>query len=279
MIGASPVTHSVEEIEAAAAVVRARFGSRPDLAIMLSDGHEALLAEIAIEASIDYSRIPGFPASDGATRDGQLLCGTLGRKIVVVMRGRAHHSDGSSLQHVTFPVRVLRALGARSLLLTSVGQSVNPLWENGDLMLIADHINFLGDNPLIGRHDGRLGARFPDMSAPYDEHLRALARDVASEERMLLREGIFAEVSDAGLATRAEQRMLRAIGADVLGVGAVPEVIVATHAQMRVLALSTIGARTPSSSFEWGEKATIRLPPSDADSRLGTLLRRVVERS
>jgi purine-nucleoside phosphorylase len=156
------------------------------------------------------------------------------------MQGRFHRYEGYTLQQVTFPVRVLRELGAKTLIVSNACGVVRPDWHPGDLMLIADHINLLGDNPLIGPNDDRLGPRFPDMSQPYDESLRAIARSVATAEKITLREGVYVAVSGPNLETRAEYHMVRELGADVVGMSTVPEVIVAVHAGMRVLGISVI---------------------------------------
>src|SRR5581483_8796400 len=193
-----------------------------------------------VAVTIEYGDIPYFPLSTVESHAGRLLCGTLSGKTVIAMQGRFHRYEGYSLRQVTFPVRVLHALGANTLVVSNACGGLNPLWSAGDLMLIADHINLLGDSPLIGPNDDRLGPRFPDLSAPYDESLRALARRVAMEQGITLREGIYVAVSGPNLETRAEYRMLRGIGADVVGMSTVPEVIVAVHAGMRVLGLSIV---------------------------------------
>ncbi|HEY4130982.1 MAG TPA: purine-nucleoside phosphorylase [Gemmatimonadaceae bacterium] len=232
--------HALEIAEAAADVVRARFGARPDAAIILGTGLGKLAHEIQSEVVIEYGDIPGFPLSTVESHAGRLLCGTLGGKTVVAMQGRFHRYEGYTLQQVTFPVRVMRALGAETLIVSNACGGLNPLWSAGDLMLIADHINLIGDSPLIGPNDDRLGPRFPDLSTPYDERLRHLACEVASKRRIALREGVYVAVAGPNLETRAEYRLLRAIGADVVGMSTVPEVLVAIHAGMRVLGLSII---------------------------------------
>jgi purine-nucleoside phosphorylase len=274
----APGTHTVESVEAAAAVIRSRFGTRPDVAIVLGTGLGGLAKEIAVEVTIDYARIPGFPLSTVESHAGRLLCGTLGGKIVVAMQGRFHRYEGYSLQQVTFPVRVLRALGARTLVVSNACGGMNPLWSAGDVMLISDHINMLGDNPLVGHNDERLGTRFPDMSAAYDERLRAIAREVAVQQRVLLREGVYVAVPGPNLETKAEYRMLRAMGADVVGMSTVPEVIVAVHAGMRVLGLSIVTDLCLPDALEPADIATIIANAGRAEPKLSALLRGVMER-
>jgi purine-nucleoside phosphorylase len=236
----APSLHAYEPAAEAAAVVRARFGDRPDVAIILGTGLGALAGEIDVAASIDYADIPNFPLSTVQSHEGRLICGRLGGKTVIAMQGRFHRYEGYSLQQVTFPVRVFRALGIDTLIVSNACGGLNPLWAEGDVMLIADHINLLGDNPLIGPNDDRLGPRFPDLSAPYDASLRALAHRVAVEQRISVREGVYVAVAGPNLETPAECRYLRTIGADVVGMSTVPEAIVAIHAGMRVLGLSII---------------------------------------
>lgn len=232
--------HTLECVQEAAAVVREKYARTPVAAIILGTGLGRLAQEIDVEASIDYGDIPGFPLSTVESHAGRLLCGMFAGKPVVAMQGRFHRYEGYTLQQVTFPVRVLRELGADTLVVSNACGGMNPLWHPGDLMLIADHVNLLGDSPLVGPNDDRLGVRFPDMSAPYDEALRAMARDVALARGIQLREGVYVAVPGPNLETRAEYRMLRALGADVVGMSTVPEVIVAVHGGMRVLGISIV---------------------------------------
>jgi purine-nucleoside phosphorylase len=270
--------HTLEAVEAASAVVRERFDRSLDVAIILGTGLGGLAREIAVDVAIDYADLPGFPASTVETHAGRLLCGTLGRRTVVAMQGRFHRYEGYSLGQVTFPVRVLRALGAETLIVSNACGGMHPLWSPGDLMLIADHINLLGDNPLIGANDDRLGVRFPDMSTPYDAALRALAREVAAEQRIVLREGVYVAVAGPNLETRAEYRMLRTLGADVVGMSTVPEVIVAIHAGMRVLGLSIITDQCLPDALEPATMAKVVAAAGRAEPRLTALVRGVLER-
>ncbi len=232
--------HTLEAVESAAAVVRARISHAPDVGIILGTGLGGLAQRIEHAVAIPYADIPNFPAATVESHAGRLLSGTLSGKPVIAMQGRFHRYEGYSLQQVSFPVRVLRALGARTLIVSNACGGLHPLWNAGDLMLIADHINLLGDSPLIGRNDDRLGPRFPDMSEPYDRELRALARSTAAKLGHVLREGVYVAVAGPALETKAEYRMLRGVGADVVGMSTVPEVIVAVHGGMRVLGVSII---------------------------------------
>jgi purine-nucleoside phosphorylase len=272
------VPHTVEAVEAAAAVVRARFTERPTAAIILGTGLGNLGKEIETSAVIEYASIPGFPLSTVESHAGRLLCGRLAGKAVVAMQGRFHRYEGYSLPQVAFPVRVLNALGARTLIVTNVSGGMHPLWAPGELMLIADHINLLGDNPLIGPNDDRLGARFPDMSEPYDTTLRALAREVAAEQRIVLREGVYVAVTGPNLETRAEYRMLRSLGADVVGMSTVPEVIVAVQSGMRVLGVSIITDQCLPDALEPASVAEILAVAGRAEPALTALVRGIVER-
>lgn len=267
-----------DRVDAAAAAVRARFSGSPDVAIVLGTGLGGLAREIAVEATIDYADVPGFPASTVESHAGRLLCGTLGEKTVIAMQGRFHAYEGYSLHEVTFPVRVLRALGATTLVVANACGGMHPLWAPGDLMLIADHINLLGDNPLVGPNDDSLGPRFPDMSEPYSAALRALAREVAAGQGIVLREGVYVAVAGPSLETRAEYRMLRSLGADVVGMSTVPEVIVAVHGGMRVLGVSIITDQCLPDALEPASLERIIAVANGAEPRLTALVRGVVER-
>jgi purine-nucleoside phosphorylase len=270
--------HTRERVERAADVVRARWGAAPAAAIILGTGLGRLAAQMAVEVAIEYADIPGFPLSTVETHAGRLLCGTLAGRPVLAMQGRFHRYEGYSLQQVTFPVRVLRALGAETLVVSNACGGMHPLWAPGDLMLIADHINLLGDNPLVGPNDPALGPRFPDMSEPYDGALRALARDVAAARGIPLREGVYVAVAGPNLETRAEYRMLRQLGADVVGMSTVPEVIVAVHGGMRVLGVSIITDQCLPDALEPASLEKIIAVAGEAEPRLAALVTGVVER-
>ena len=270
--------HTPSAIAAAVSAIRAQSALVPDVAIVLGTGLGGLAKAMTVEASIAYDAIPGFPLSTVESHTGRLLLGTLGTRRVVAMQGRFHRYEGYSLQQVTFPVRVLKALGAGTLVVSNACGGMHPLWAPGDLMLIADHINLLGDNPLIGPNDAALGARFPDMSAPYDAALRALARDVARERGMTLREGVYVAVQGPNLETRAEYRMLRAMGADVVGMSTVPEVIVARHAGMRVLGCSIITDQCLPDALEEASLDRILAIAAKAEPDLTALVQGVLER-
>jgi purine-nucleoside phosphorylase len=270
--------HARGHIDACAKAVRAHFPRPIDVAIILGTGLGGLADEIAVEQTIDYTELPNFPHSTVESHRGRLLCGTLGGKTVVAMQGRFHRYEGYSLQQVTFPVRVLRALGADTLIVSNACGGMHPLWAAGDLMVISDHINFLGDNPLIGPNDDTLGARFPDMSEPYDPSLRALAREVASQHGITIREGVYVAVQGPNLETRAEYRFLRGIGADVVGMSTVPEVIVALHGGMRVLGLSIITDQCLPDALQPASLAQIVGVARSAEPKLAAVVTGVIAR-
>jgi len=270
--------HTSVRIDEAASTIRGRFARQPDAAIILGTGLGRLGTEIDAIATIEYCDIPGFPLSTVESHEGRLICGTLAGKTVIAMQGRFHRYEGYSLQQVTFPVRVLRALGAKTLIVSNACGGLHPLWNAGDLMLIADHINLLGDSPLIGPNDESLGPRFPDLSMVYDAELRAIARDVAAERRVVLREGVYVAVAGPNLETRAEYRLLRAIGADVVGMSTVPEVLVAVHGGMRVLGLSIVTDMCLPDALEPATVERIIAVANKAEPNLTAVVRGVLER-
>ncbi len=268
----------MERIQVATGVVRERTALQPQVGIILGTGLGGLAGEIAVEATVPYQEIPGFPLSTVESHAGRLLLGRLGNRPVVAMQGRFHRYEGYGLGEVTFPVRVMRALGARFLIVSNACGGMNPLWSPGDLVLLSDHLNLLGDNPLIGPNDERLGPRFPDMSAPYDPELRALARAAALELGITLREGVYVAVPGPNLETRAEYRMLRGMGADVVGMSTVPEVIVAAHAGMRTVGISIITDQCLPDALEPADIGRIIATAGRAEPSLTRLITRLVER-
>jgi purine-nucleoside phosphorylase len=271
-------TSLYDRVQTAADVVRGRTALVPQVGLILGTGLGGLAREIAVEAEVPYGEIPGFPLSTVETHAGKLLLGRLGGRPVVAMQGRFHRYEGYDLQQVTFPVRVMHALGARTLVVSNACGGMNPLWAPGDLVLLSDHINLLGDNPLVGPNDERLGPRFPDMSAPYDPELRALARTVALELGIVLREGVYVAVPGPNLETRAEYRMLRAVGADVVGMSTVPEVIVAGHQGMRTIGISIITDQCLPDALEPADIGRIIATAGRAEPHLTRLVTTLVER-
>ncbi|MCC6143583.1 MAG: purine-nucleoside phosphorylase [Candidatus Hydrogenedentes bacterium] len=224
------------------AVERIRAVSRlePSVGIILGTGLNLLAESIEIEARVPYGDLPHFPHADTNWHAGELVLGRLAGKAVVALSGRFHVYDGYTQKQVTFPVRVAKALGIKTLIVSNAAGGMNPQFQAGDLMVITDHINLMGDNPLIGPNDDRLGSRFPDMSEPYSRKLVQLAEAVALDKGIALRRGVYVGVTGPCLETAAEYRFMRLIGADAVGMSTVPEVIVAVHAGLQVLGFSAI---------------------------------------
>jgi purine-nucleoside phosphorylase len=232
--------HLHDQIQAAADFIRSQGGETPRAGIILGTGLGGLARQIEATATIEYDRIPHFPRSTVTSHRGQFICGRLAGLPIVAMEGRFHAYEGYGLDQITLPVRVMKALGAELLIVSNAAGGMSPNFALGDIMLIDDHINLMGLNPLIGVNDDRLGPRFPDMSRPYDPALIDLALQIARKENFAAHRGVFVAVTGPNLETRAEYRFLRQIGADAVGMSTVPEVIVAVHAGLRVLGISTI---------------------------------------
>ncbi len=213
---------------------------KPDYLLILGTGLGQLADEIDLETEIPYEEIPHFPSSTVESHEGKLIFGNLGGKEVVAMQGRFHYYEGYTMQQLVFPVRVLRENGTGTLIVSNACGGLHPDYRKGDIMLINDHINLFGDNPLIGPNDEKLGPRFPDMSEPYSERLVDIAEQVALERNIKMHKGVYAALSGPMLETRAEYRFLRHIGADVIGMSTIPEVIAAVHMGMEVMGISAI---------------------------------------
>jgi purine-nucleoside phosphorylase len=224
----------------ALAYIQSQTNFKPDYLIILGTGLGHLVSHIKVMDTISYSDIPHFPVSTVESHAGRLLFGELGGKKVVAMQGRFHFYEGYSMQQIVFPLRVLKALGTSTLFVSNAAGGMNPAHKKGEVLLINDHINLLATNPLIGPNDDELGPRFPDMSQPYSERLMKLAKEVATRENIHLHEGVYVAMSGPNLETKAEYRFLRNIGADVVGMSTIPEVIAAVHMGMEVLGLSVI---------------------------------------
>ena len=266
-------------IDEAVGVVRSAADFRPETAIILGTGLSGLAAQVEDPLVLPNEAIPGFPVSTVETHAGRLVLGTLEGRRVAVMQGRTHGYEGYALDDVTFPVRVLRALGAERMLVSNVSGGVNPLWSPGDLVLITDHINLLGDNPLVGPNIESIGPRFPDMSEAYDRTLCDLAREEALRQGIQLREGVYVALPGPCLETAAEYRMLRAMGADMVGMSTVPEVLVARHSGMQVLGFSIITNVCLPDVLEPADIGTIVQVASEAEPSLTGLVRAVVSRT
>ncbi|MFD0793583.1 purine-nucleoside phosphorylase [Mucilaginibacter litoreus] len=231
----------LESIYLTTEYIKKRIGDfEPEAGIILGTGLGGLVNEIEVEKQLMYSNIPNFPISTLEFHSGKLIFGILGGKKVVAMQGRLHYYEGYSMQQITFPVRVMKMLGIKTLFVSNASGSLNPDYKKGELMVIEDHINLQPMNPLTGRNDSDLGPRFPDMSEPYKRHLINKALDIAKANNILCHKGVYVAVTGPNLETRAEYKYLRIIGGDAVGMSTVPEVIVANHMGLPVFAISVL---------------------------------------
>lgn len=261
----------------AESAIRERSGLAPRVALVLGTGLGALAEAIEVEEEVPYEEIPHFPLSTVETHTGRLLLGRLEGVPVAAMQGRFHRYEGYSLEEIVRPVRVLRLLGAEILVTSGAGGGMHPLMRLGDLVLLDDHLDLLGDNPLVGPNLDELGPRFPDMSEPYDRELQEVAMNAALERGIELRRGVYAAVTGPNLETRAEYRMLRSLGADVVGMSTVPEVIAARHAAMRVLGLTIVTDLCFPDALEPVDVPTILKTAAEAEPALTALVRDVTK--
>jgi purine-nucleoside phosphorylase len=269
-------TDLLREIEEARAFVAARAALKPEVGIVLGTGLGQFASAMRDTVVIPYADIPHFPHTKVESHAGDLVLGTLGGRRTAVLSGRAHYYEGWSMRQVTFPVRVLRALGADTLVVTNAAGGMNPHYEAADIVAVVDHINLMGDNPLIGPNEDSLGPRFPDMSEPYDRALLKAAHVVALEERIPLKEGVLAAVAGPNLETRAEYRFLRWAGADLVSMSLVPEAIVAAHAGMRLLAFAVVTDLCLPDALEAVDIGRILANAAKAEPSLTRLVTRVL---
>ncbi len=266
-----------DKITEAVAVLRTRWSLTPKVAIILGSGLGGISQSLAESVAIPYDDIPHFARSTAHGHSGQLVCGLLDGVPVVVMEGRQHAYEAYPLQQITFPVRVMQRLGAGLLVVTNACGGLNPQFRTGDLMVIEDHINLIGDNPLIGINDERLGSRFPDMSEPYALDLVDAALAVARREDFVAHRGVYVAVAGPNLETRAEYRFLRIIGSDVVGMSTVPEVIVAVHGGMKVLGISVITDMCLPDALEVATVEKILGVARSAEPKLRAIIRSAVQ--
>lgn len=265
------------QIEEAVNAIRQRWDRTPHAGIILGTGLGPLVQQIENQVAIEYSSIPHFLKSTATSHRGRLVCGDLCGLPVMAMEGRFHMYEGYPLKQITLPVRVMKAMGANLLVVSNAAGGMNPFHKAGDIVVIEDHINLMGDNPLIGINDDRLGPRFPDMSEPYNLELVEKALEVARKNNVVAHKGVFVAVAGPNLETRAEYRFLRAIGADVVGMSTVPEVIVAVHSGMRTVGFSVITDMCLPDALEAADVSKIIAVANDAEPRLRTLISGVLE--
>lgn len=265
-------------IEEAVEHVRGHGDWSPEVGVVLGTGLGALITDIDIDQAIDYAEIPHFPVSTVESHSGRLVFGRLQGRSLMAMQGRFHYYEGYTMEQVTFPIRVMQKMGVETLIVSNACGGMNPGYRRGDLMRIDDHINLIGDNPLRGPNLDELGPRFPDMSEPYDRGLGALADRVALEAGIRLHVGVYVAVAGPNLETRAEYRFLRTIGADVVGMSTVPEVIVARHANMRVLGVSIVTDECFPDALEPVDVETIIRVAGEAEPRMTRVIRDTIAR-
>lgn len=266
-----------DKIQDACAYIRKAWHHTPHAGIILGTGLGPLVERIEVQATIEYGEIPHFPKSTATSHRGRLVCGELCGLPVLAMEGRFHMYEGYPLKQITLPVRVMKFLGAQLLMVSNACGGMNPNYRAGDIMMIEDHINLMGDNPLIGINDDRLGPRFPDMCHPYDPSLIEAALKTARKHDIVAHRGVFVAVAGPNLETRAEYRFLRGIGADVVGMSTVPEVIVAVHSGLRTVGFSVVTDMCLPDALEPADVNKIIAIANDAEPRLTTLVTGVLE--
>jgi purine-nucleoside phosphorylase len=272
------MTELRQKINEAIKFIRTKTDMKPRIGIILGTGLGGLVKEIKKEIVIDYEKIPHFPVSTVESHHGKLIFGTLSGKKIVAMQGRFHMYEGYDLKQVTFPVRVMKFLGVKNLLISNAAGALNPLFQKGDVMIMSDHINLLGDNPLIGPNDDELGPRFPDMSEAYSKDLIALAEQAALDLKIRVQKGVYVAMPGPNLETRAEYRFLRIIGADAVGMSTVPEDIVAVHMGMKVLGFSILTDECFPDALKPASLEKILKVAMKAEPKMTAIMKEVVKR-
>lgn len=268
----------IKKIEESLNSIKGRSSKNYPIGIILGTGLGGLVKEIDIEQEIKYEEIPHFPLSTVESHSGKLILGKIYGKNIVAMQGRFHFYEGYSMQQITYPVRLMKFMGVETLLVSNACGGMNPLYRKGDIMLMVDHINLIGDNPLIGRNEEQLGPRFPDMSEPYNLELIDLAERVALENSINLQKGVYVAVAGPNLETRAEYRFLRQTGADVVGMSTVPENIVANHMGMRVLGISIVTDECFPDSLQAVDVQEIIKTAVEAEPKMTKIMKEVIGR-
>jgi|SRR5690606_10179829 len=268
----------LQKINETVEVIRKAVKDEYSVGIILGTGLGGLVKEINVEYEIDYADLPHFPLSTVESHKGKLIFGTIGDKKVVAMQGRFHYYEGYTMQQIVYPVRVMKFLGVKTLIVSNACGGMNPLFRRGDVMIMTDHINLLGDNPLIGKNYDELGPRFPDMSEAYSNELINLAETVAIENKIKVQKGVYVAVPGPNLETKAEYRFLRGIGADVVGMSTVPENIAANHLGMKVLGFSIITDECFPDSLKPVNVKEIIDAAMEAEPKMTLIMKEVIKR-
>lgn len=272
------MSNLLEMINETLAVIRKKTNKNYEVGIILGTGLGGLVKEISVEHEIDYADLPHFPLSTVESHHGKLIFGKIGGKDVVAMQGRFHFYEGYTMKQITYPVRLMNYLGVKTLIVSNACGGMNPIYRRGDIMLMVDHINMLGDNPLIGKNEDHLGPRFPDMSEPYNLELIKIAEDVALDNKVKVQKGVYVAVPGPNLETKAEYRFLRAIGADVVGMSTIPENIVANQMGMKVLGVSIITDECFPDSLKPAKVEEIIATAMQAEPKMTLIMKEVIKK-
>ena len=268
----------ISKINETIEVIRKKIKDDYPIGIILGTGLGGLVKEIKIEHEFDYSELPYFPLSTVESHNGKFIFGSINRKKVVAMQGRFHYYEGYTMQQITYPVRVMKFIGVKTLLVSNACGGMNPQYRKGDIMIMIDHINLLGDNPLIGKNEDELGPRFPDMSEAYSIELIKIAENAASENKIKIQKGVYIAVPGPNLETKAEYRFLRATGADVVGMSTIPENIVANHMGMKVLGISIVTDECFPDSLKPVNVEEIIATAMEAEPKMTLIMKEVVKK-